>query len=105
MDKLRTYIDHLDNLAITLLIFSISILLGLLLKSILFKLLDIYNRNSNPRLVSSLTKHLKHPLTLFMPLLFVAMALPTVPLSDKSIHTLRRILEIINILVFAWTLI
>ena len=105
MDRFRTFIDHLDNLAITLLIFSISILLGLFLKYILFKLLDIYNRHSNPRLVMSLTKHLKHPLTLFVPLLFVAMALPTVPLSDRSIHTLRRILEILNILVFAWMLI
>ncbi|MER2997515.1 mechanosensitive ion channel family protein [Pontibacter populi] len=105
MDRLRTFIDHLDNLAITLLIFFISILLGLLLKYILFKMLDLYNRNADPRLVSSLTKHLSQPLTLFLPLLFVAMALPTVPLSDNSIHTLRRILEILNILVFAWILI
>ncbi|WP_162427091.1 mechanosensitive ion channel family protein [Pontibacter pudoricolor] len=105
MDRFRIYIDHLDNLAISLLIFFFSILLGLLLKFILFKLLGLYSRNSNPRLATSLAKHLNRPLTLFLPLLFLAMALPTVPLSDKSIHVLRRVLEIFTILGFAWIMI
>ena len=105
MERLRSFIEHLDNLAITLIIFTVSVLLGLLLKYVLFKLLDLYNHHSNPRLVLSLTKHLSQPLTYFIPLLFVSMALPTVPLSDSDIHTLRRIIEIFNIIVFAWILI
>ncbi|NDK55342.1 mechanosensitive ion channel family protein [Pontibacter fetidus] len=105
MERLRSFIDHLDNLAITLIIFAVSVLLGLLLKYMLFKLLNLYNRYSNPKLVASLTKHLNHPLTYFFPLLFISMALPTVPLSESSIHSLRRVIEIFNIIVFAWILI
>ncbi|MBC5772659.1 mechanosensitive ion channel [Pontibacter sp. KCTC 32443] len=105
MDQLRSYINHLDNLAISLMIIAISIILGLVLKYILFKLLGFYNRHSNPKLVVSFTKHLNHPLTYFIPLLFVSMAISTMPLSERSIHTLRRVIEILNIIVFAWILI
>lgn len=105
MQQLQSFINHLDNLAISLIIFAISVLLGLFLKFILFKLLNAYNRQENPKLASSLVRHLSQPLTFFIPLLFVSMALPTVPLSDKEVHTLRRVIEILNIIVFAWILI
>lgn len=105
MQQLQSFIDHLDNLAISLIIFAISVLLGLFLKFVLFKLLNAYNRQDNPRLATSLARHLNQPLTVFIPLLFVSMALPTVPLSEKEIHTIRRVIEILNIIVFAWILI
>lgn len=105
MERLQSFIDHLDHLGISLIILFASILLGLVLKYVLFRLLDFYNRLSNPRLVVSLTKHLTQPLTYFIPLLFVSIALPTVPLDERNIHTIRRVIEILNILVFAWILI
>ncbi|MBB6611728.1 mechanosensitive ion channel [Pontibacter sp. Tf4] len=105
MHKLQSFIDHLDNLAISLIIFAVSIVLGLLLNFILFKLIGMYNRTSNPLLVSSVNRRLRQPLTFLTPLLFVSIALPTVPLSPGELHVLRRVIEILNIIAFAWLLI
>lgn len=105
MERLHSYFGHLDNLAISLLIVLVSILLGLLLKNILFKLLSFYNKHTDPLLVKSFTKHLSSPLNYFIPLLFVSMALPTMPITDEQVHTGKRVIEILNIIAFAWILI
>lgn len=105
MERITSFINQLDHLATSLLIFGVAIVLGLLFKFILFKLLDFYNRHSNPFLVKSLTKRLNHPLGYFIPLLFVSIALSAVPLSESQVNTLRRIVEILDIIVFAWILI
>jgi len=105
MDQFLIYVNHLDNLAISVIIAAISIILGLLVKWVLFRLLNIYNNHSNPRLVVSLTRHMNSPLTYFIPLLFVSMALPTLPLTNAQLHAIRRVTEILNIVVFAWILV
>ncbi|MEJ8757290.1 mechanosensitive ion channel family protein [Pontibacter sp. H259] len=105
MEHLRYYINHLDNLAISLIIAVISLVIGLLVNWVLFRLLYFYNKHSNPFLVSSLTKHLQQPLTYFIPLVFVSMALSTMPLNSNQIHAARRVIEILNIIAFAWILI
>lgn len=105
MEKLTSYIIQLDNFAISLITFTIAFLLGLLFKYLLFRLLDLYNRHSNPLLVKSLTTHLNHPLSYFIPMLFLSISLSMVPLTEEQIHTVRRILEILNIIIFSWILI
>lgn len=105
MERISSYINQLDDFAISLLIFAGAIIAGLLLKFILFRLLDIYNRTTDPFLVKSVTKRLSHPLNYFIPLLFLSISLSVVPLMKDQINTLRRIIEILDIIVFAWILI
>ncbi len=105
MEKITSYFYQLDNIATSLLIFGVASILGFLFKFILFKLLDFYNRHSNPLLVKSLTDHLNNPLSYFIPLLFLSISLSVVPLTDSQVTTLRRITEILDIIVFAWMLI
>lgn len=105
MERITSYINQLDVFAISLIIFAVAIVLGILFKYILFRMLDYYNRHSNPLLVKSLTQHLNNPLTYFIPLLFLSISLSFVPLTESQIYTLRRIIEILDIIVFAWILI
>jgi len=105
MEKITSYFYQLDNFATSLLIFTIAVILGLLLKFVLFKLLDYYNRHSYPLLVKSVIRHLNHPLNYFIPLLFISISLSVVPLSEEQIAVLRRIIEILDIMIFAWLLI
>lgn len=105
MQRITSYINQLDDFATSLLIFAIAAILGLLFKFILFRLLDIYNRHSDPFLVKSITRHLNHPLNYFIPLLFISISLSVVPLTDSQVNTLRRIIEILDIIAFAWILV
>lgn len=105
MQRISSYINQLDYLAISLLIFGAAIIIGLLLKFILFRLLDIYNRTSDPVLLKSITKRLSHPLSYFIPLVLLSIALSVVPLKESQVNTLRRIIEILDVIVFAWILI
>jgi small-conductance mechanosensitive channel len=105
MKEITAYFYQLDELASSLIIFAIAIVMGFLVKYILFRLLDYYNRHSNPYLVKSLTRHLNHPLSYFIPLLFLSVSLSIVPLKESQVVTSRRILEILDIIVFAWILI
>jgi len=105
MKEILEYVHPLDDLAFGLLVFAFVILVGLIAKLILFKLLNFYNRRENPLLVRSLTEHLSQPMTLFIPLLLVSMALPVAPFTPEQRLVLRRLIEILNITVFAWILI
>jgi small-conductance mechanosensitive channel len=105
MKEITAYFYQLDELASSLIIFAIAIVIGFLVKYILFRLLDYYNRHSNPYLVKSLTRHLNHPLSYFIPLLFLSVSLSIVPLKESQVVTSRRIVEILDIIVFAWILI
>ncbi len=105
MDKFRGFIEQLDDMAISLIIAAVCIVLALLFKYGIFYLLSLYNRRSNPELVKSVNRHLNQPFAYFIPLLFIAMALPAMPLSVDQAYTVRRILEILSIIVFAWILI
>lgn len=105
MDNIVDYISRFNETFIGLAILLAAILLGVVVKFLLFKILDFYNRHDDPLLVRSLTQHLNAPLTLFIPLLFVSMALPAIPFSERTILVLRRIAEILNIAIFAWILV
>ncbi|WP_299823238.1 mechanosensitive ion channel domain-containing protein [uncultured Pontibacter sp.] len=105
MHRIKDYFYHLDDFALGLVILFAAVITGTLLKFILFKLLSIYNRSDNPLLVRSLSEHLNRPLSFLIPLLFVSIAIPFLPYSAKTIYALKRVVEVLDILVFAWALI
>ncbi|MDX5435993.1 MAG: mechanosensitive ion channel family protein, partial [Pontibacter sp.] len=82
-----------------------AIIVGILVKLLLFKLLSIYNKRDNPLLVKSLTHHLSKPLSLFIPLLFVSIVMPVVSYPENRMEGLKRLIEAIDIAAFAWILV
>ncbi|WP_242917519.1 mechanosensitive ion channel family protein [Pontibacter liquoris] len=105
MEKLTALFDQFPDLITSLMIFVAAIVVGILAKYVIFKLLDFYNRHRNPLLVRSLTQHLSGPMGLFIPLLFVSVSLPLMPLSPAHTEFLARLIEILDIITFAWMLI
>lgn len=102
MKKLTQFFSELDNLAIGLLIITLGIVVGIVVKFILFRLLRIYNQRTDPQLLASVTKHLDQPLTFFIPLLFVAFMLNTAPFTPAQHAFFRHLIEILNIAGFGW---
>ncbi|WP_276496584.1 mechanosensitive ion channel family protein [Pontibacter litorisediminis] len=105
MDYLNNLYDRFEYLFSGLAILIVAIVTGIIAKLILFRLLEVYSQRENPSFVSSLTRHLSRPLGFFVPLLFVAIALPVLPYRPELVENLRRLVEILNIIAFAWILV
>ena len=105
MNRITEYFNELDDIALGLLIILTALVAGILVKYILFRLLKIYNKQENPLLVRSLPHHLNQPLSFLIPLLFLSMSMPMLPYSDKTVYILKRVIEVLDIIVFAWALI
>lgn len=97
--------EHLEAIMFGSGIFFGSLLLGLLVKVLVFKIISLYNRRANSSLIRSFLRHQNHPLGYFIPLLAAALTLPLLPLKPAMLEVLRRIIEISLIASFAWVLI
>ncbi|WP_299988895.1 mechanosensitive ion channel domain-containing protein [uncultured Pontibacter sp.] len=104
MQRLSQFLAELDHLALGLLIMGVAILVGLLVKVLLFWLLNLYNRKTSPQLMASVTRHLDRPLTFFIPLLFAAFVLSSTPFTPDQYYFFRRLIELLNIAGFGWIL-
>ncbi|MCC9166282.1 mechanosensitive ion channel family protein [Pontibacter harenae] len=105
MERLNALFNNLDYLAIGTLIISLAAVIGWLVKLIIFKLLNLYNRHSNPHFLKSVVKHLNGPFTAFLPMLFATISLQLTPFTEHQLESFRRIFELVNIAVFGWILI
>ncbi|GAB3831389.1 hypothetical protein GCM10028895_48680 [Pontibacter rugosus] len=105
MKNLQVLYNSLEYYLTGLAYIAAAILVGLIVKLLLFRLLNLYNRTDNPYLVKLLTKHLSKPFSLFLPLLCVSILLPSLSYSPGTLQGLKRLTEILDIIVFAWILI
>lgn len=105
MEKLSEFFYQLDNFALGLVIILAALFAGIVVKFTLFKLLSFYNKQENPLLVRSLSQHLSQPLSFLIPLIFLSIAIPLLPYPSRTIYVLKRVIEVLDILVFAWALI
>jgi small-conductance mechanosensitive channel len=78
---------------------------GLLIKWLLFMGLRAYDRREDSALARSVTLHLRATSTFFFPVLAWSLLLPLLPLPPKPFEVLRRVVEFMLILSFAWGLI
>ncbi len=104
MKSFSQFISELDHLALGLLIIGLAIVVGLVVKVVLFWLLNLYNRKTAPQLMASVTRHLDRPLTFFIPLLFAAFVLSSAPFTPEQYYFFRRLIELLNIAGFGWIL-
>ena len=104
-DRLPDMIDRLPDPVLGLGTIAAAILVGILVKYIIFRLLRIYNRSDNPILVRSLTEHLSRPFGFFIPLLFVSLSVQALPYNEEQIYVIWRVIEILDIIVFSWIMV
>lgn len=79
--------------------------LGLGVKALLFAGLRAYDRREDSTAARSLTLHLSATSAFFFPVLAWSVLLPLLPLPPKPFEVLRRMVEFMLILSFAWGLI
>jgi len=107
--EIQHLFEHLHQdfrqIILTLLLITGGILVGLLLKYILGNILRVYNKKGEKILISSAIAHYNQPTRYFFPLLVIAILMPLVPLPPGPFEFVRRTLEILLTITFAWMLI
>ncbi|MBO2007818.1 mechanosensitive ion channel family protein [Hymenobacter negativus] len=78
---------------------------GLVVRFVIFGGLRAYGRREESTLPRSIIRHLGTASAWFLPVLAVSLLLPLVPLPPKPFEVLRRFVEFVLILSFAWGLI
>lgn len=88
------------------LLLAAALLTGFLFKALATLLLHLYSKtNLKYSLFRSAINRLKHPLTWFMPLITLNLALPFMELSKKQAAVINKITDILLIVVFSMVLI
>jgi small-conductance mechanosensitive channel len=105
---MRDYTTHLltqipDGLA-ALLVIGGSLVVGWLLKVLIFWALRAYERRTSSALAGSVVRHLGAPTAFFLPVLLAAVLLPLASLPPGPLEVARRVVGIASIVTFAWVL-
>ena len=83
-----------------------SLVVGLLLKFLIFKGLILYSRRrASATTASSIIRFVKRPLGYFLPVLVFSFVAPLMPFNGGSLEVMRRVIEAILIITFASVLI
>ncbi|MDO7852031.1 mechanosensitive ion channel family protein [Hymenobacter convexus] len=104
-EQIAHLLSHFPGIFTGLAVLLGALAAGLAAKLTLFGLLRAYDRRENSSLARSVGRHLRRASALFLPVLAVSLVLPLVPLPPKPFEVLRRVVEFVLILSFAWGLI
>ncbi|WP_225986471.1 mechanosensitive ion channel family protein [Rufibacter sp. LB8] len=97
--------DHFPQFLQGLGLVAGGLMLGFLLKWLLFRFAAAYHARSPKSWLGGVLKYLPRPLGYFLPLLALSLVLPLVPLAPRPFEVLRRMVEIALTCAFAWVLI
>lgn len=89
------------SLIAVLLVTSISIILGVLLQYIIFKLLNFYQKRKHTFIIPAYIRRFKYPLYIFMPALLAVIFMPDIPNTkiDDFFHGVAKVILIITLAV------
>jgi small-conductance mechanosensitive channel len=104
-ELLAELLDHFPDGFVILGVLLGGLALGLVLKWLLFAGLRTYDRREDSAAARSVTLHLSRASAYFFPVLALSLLLPLLPLPPKPFEVLRRVVEFMLILSFAWGLI
>ncbi|HEX8328068.1 MAG TPA: mechanosensitive ion channel domain-containing protein [Hymenobacter sp.] len=104
-EKFTHILSHFPEIIATLGVLVAGLVLGLVVKLLVFGALRAYNRRENSPLAQSVDRHLGRATAFFLPVLAVSLLLPLVQLPPKGFEVLRRVVEFALIITFAWGLI
>lgn len=97
--------DQLEAILYTAVVIAGGLASGLLLKFVVFLVLRAYNRREDTLLSHSVARHLNRASTYFFPVLVLSFVLPLAPLTPKHYEVLRRLVETVLLVTFAWGLV
>ncbi|WP_426061411.1 mechanosensitive ion channel family protein [Hymenobacter sp. B1770] len=104
-EQFEHLLEHFPDIFTTLGILLGGLAFGLVAKMLIFAGLRAYGRREDSTLTRSVVQHLSTASVVFFPVLAVSLLLPLVPLHPKAFEVLRRVVEMVLILSFAWGLI
>ncbi|PJJ59864.1 mechanosensitive ion channel family protein [Hymenobacter chitinivorans] len=103
--QIQHLLSHFPDIFTALGIMLGGLLLGLVLKYAVFSVLRAFGRRENSTLARSVAQHLSLASAWFFPVLAISLLLPLVPLPPRPFEVLRRLVEVVLVLTFAWGLI
>jgi small-conductance mechanosensitive channel len=104
-ELLAELLEHFPDGFVVLGVLLGGLALGLVVKWLLFAGLRTYDRREDSAAARSVTLHLSRASSYFFPVLALSLLLPLLPLPPKPFEVLRRVVEFMLILSFAWGLI
>lgn len=105
MEQIIRYLNRFESPVPEIAVLLGSILAGLIIRYIIFKVLSLYKDPESPVLIRAFHNHMRRPATFFIPLLIVVFTFPMLSLPPKTVLAGRRIIEIALIVTFTWVLI
>ena len=104
-ERIAHLISHFPDIFTGLAVLLGGLAAGLVVRFVIFGLLRAYDRREDSALARSIAQHLRPASAWFLPVLAISLLLPLVPLPPKPFEVLRRFIEFVLILTFAWGLI
>ena len=104
-ERIAHLVSHFPDIFTALAVLLGGLALGLTVRFVVFGLLRAYDRREDSALARSVGLHLRAASTWFLPVLAISLLLPLVPLPPRPLEVLRRFVEFVLILTFAWGLI
>jgi small-conductance mechanosensitive channel len=104
-ELLAELLEHFPDGFVVLGVLLGGLALGLVLKWLLFAGLRTYDRREDSAAARSVTRHLSRASSFFFPVLVLSLLLPLLLLPPKPFEVLRRVVEFMLVLSFAWGLI
>ena len=104
-ERIAHLVSHFPDIFTALAVLLGGLALGLTVRFVVFGLLRAYDRREDLALARSVGLHLRTASTWFLPVLAISLLLPLVPLPLRPLEVLRRFVEFVLILTFAWGLI
>jgi len=104
-ERFAHFLTHFPDSVATLSVLLVGLTIGLVAKLLLFGGLNAYARRHDSALALSVAQHLRRASGWFFPALAISLLLPLVQLPPKGLEVLRRVVEMVLILSFAWGLI
>jgi small-conductance mechanosensitive channel len=104
-ERVTHFLTHFPDIVATVAVLLTGLAVGLLVKLVVFAALRAYGRREDAVLAQSVDRNLNRVSTWFFPALAVSLLLPLVQMTPKPFEVLRRLVEIVLIITFAWGLI
>ncbi|MBH8559798.1 mechanosensitive ion channel family protein [Hymenobacter negativus] len=104
-ETLAHLLSHFPDIFTGLAVLLGGLAAGLVVRFVIFAGLRAYDRREDSALARSVMRHLRMASAWFLPVLAISLLLPLVPLPPKPFEVLRRFVEFVLILTFAWGLI
>ncbi|WP_245580874.1 mechanosensitive ion channel family protein [Daejeonella oryzae] len=101
ISQINEFVNNLPDLFFNILIAFLAVLTGLVLKFFLRQIFNYYARISDNFLIKIIIKRLRRPMSFFLPLLMLNLALPLMRMEERYYAPVSKSVEILFTIFFA----